>query len=159
MSICDLIVVMRDGKVCQTGHPQQVYEEPSSRFVAEFLGTPPINMFEGRVQGGALYIGEDRVFAVEGAEDGAVSVGVRPEGFENDPAGPLRCELERVELMGRDVSIVAAHPAAVSPVLRAIIDADEAPSGDEAMVRFSLERDKVRLFHPESGERICCTLR
>ena len=158
MSICDMIVVMREGRICQIGRPQQVYEEPVSRFVAEFLGTPPINMFSGEIRGGKLFIGEDQVFTVEGAADGKVAVGIRPEGFERSDSGPLRCSLERIELMGRDVSIVADHPAAISVVIRAIIDADEAPAEDTEAVRFALKPAKVRLFDAESGERIYCRL-
>ena len=159
MSICDMIVVMREGKICQIGRPQQVYEEPVSRFVAEFLGTPPINMFSGEIRGGRLFIGEDEVFAVEGACDGKVAVGIRPEGFERCDEGALCCSLERVELMGRDVSIVAGHGAAISLVVRAIIDADEAPSEDTDSVRFALKPGKVRLFDAETGARIYCELR
>ena len=48
MSISDLIVVMRSGVVQQIGKPQQVYDHPVNLFVAQFLGTPPINVFEGR---------------------------------------------------------------------------------------------------------------
>jgi len=159
MSICDMIVVMRSGKVCQTGHPQQVYEEPESRFVAEFLGTPPINMFNASVKDGGLFIGEDRVFSVEGVADGEVVVGIRPEGFEYDPDGPLCCWMNRVERMGRDVSVVFSHDAAISAVLRAIIDSDEAPDEEKEELRFSLEENKVRLFDRESGQRIHCSLK
>ena len=56
MSISDLIVVMKDGILQQIGRPQEVYDEPVNMFVAKFLGTPQINMFDGRVSGGALYI-------------------------------------------------------------------------------------------------------
>ncbi|MCD7744464.1 MAG: ABC transporter ATP-binding protein [Lachnospiraceae bacterium] len=59
MSISDQIVVMRDGVVQQTGRPQEVYDSPANLFVAKFLGTPPINVFEGRVRDGVLYIGTD----------------------------------------------------------------------------------------------------
>ncbi len=59
MSISDQIVVMKDGVVQQTGRPQEVYDSPANLFVAKFLGTPPINVFEGRVQDGTLYIGTD----------------------------------------------------------------------------------------------------
>ena len=159
MSICDMIVVMQSGKVCQTGHPQQVYEEPESRFVAEFLGTPPINMFNASVKDGGLFIGEDRVFSVEGAPEGEVVVGIRPEGFEYDPDGPLCCRMNRVERMGRDVSVVFSHDAAISAVLRAIVDSDEAPGDDVQKLRFSLEENKLRIFDKESGQRIRCTLR
>ncbi len=50
MSISDRIVVMRDGVVQQIGKPQEVYDNPVNLFVAKFLGTPPINVFDGRVR-------------------------------------------------------------------------------------------------------------
>ena len=61
MSISDLIVVMREGVVQQIGKPQDVYDEPVNLFVAKFLGTPPINVFEGEIKGGKLFIGEAEV--------------------------------------------------------------------------------------------------
>mgnify|MGYP001046466874 CR=1 FL=1 len=61
MSISDMIVVMKDGVVQQIGKPQEVYDDPSNLFVAKFLGTPPINVFDGSVRNGKLYIGEDAV--------------------------------------------------------------------------------------------------
>ena len=50
MSISDLIVVMKEGVVQQTGRPQEVYDSPQNLFVAKFLGTPPINVFEAQVR-------------------------------------------------------------------------------------------------------------
>ena len=52
MSISDLIVVMKDGIIQQIDQPQKVYDDPANLFVAKFLGTPPINVFEGRIAGG-----------------------------------------------------------------------------------------------------------
>ena len=52
MSISDLIVVMKAGVIQQIGKPQEVYDDPANLFVAKFLGTPPINVFEGRIAGG-----------------------------------------------------------------------------------------------------------
>ena len=52
MSISDHIAVMREGVLMQNGRPQEVYDDPANLFVARFLGTPPINVFEGRVKGG-----------------------------------------------------------------------------------------------------------
>ena len=57
MSISDRIVVMKDGVVQQIGRPQDVYDSPVNLFVAKFLGTPPINVFEGEVRGGLLRLG------------------------------------------------------------------------------------------------------
>ena len=52
MSISDMIIVMSAGVVQQIGPPQQVYDDPVNLFVAKFLGTPPINVFEGEVKDG-----------------------------------------------------------------------------------------------------------
>ena len=57
MSISDVIVVMKDGEVQQIGKPQDVYDDPVNLFVAKFLGTPPVNLFDGEVKAGTLYIG------------------------------------------------------------------------------------------------------
>ena len=59
MSISDLIVVMKAGVIQQIGKPQEVYDDPANLFVAKFLGTPPINVFEGRIAGGKLFLGDD----------------------------------------------------------------------------------------------------
>ena len=49
MSLADRMVVMKDGVVQQIGSPAEIYESPANRFVAGFIGTPPMNMFEGRI--------------------------------------------------------------------------------------------------------------
>lgn len=48
MSICDEIVVMKDGVAQQIGAPQDIYRDPANLFVAKFLGVPPINVFKGK---------------------------------------------------------------------------------------------------------------
>ena len=153
MSISDRIVVMKDGVVQQIGRPQDVYDSPRNLFVAKFLGTPPINVFEGEVRGGLLYLGEDAVLKTA-LSDRKVWVGVRPEGFVPQQAGPLRCELRAVEVMGRDISVVAGHPACVSAAIRAIIRAEERPDTQVGTVRFALKPHKVFLFDRESEERL-----
>ncbi len=154
MSISDLIVVMKDGVVHQIGQPQKVYDEPVNLFVAKFLGTPPINVFEGEVRSGVLYIGEDGVMNVKGISDRKVFVGVRPEGFRLEAAGPLSCHLQAVEVMGRDRSVVSVHPAAVSETVRAIISSEEEIDVGHESVRFALKPAKVHIFDAVTEERI-----
>ena len=125
MSISDKIVVMRDGVLMQQGAPQQVYDNPANLFVAKFLGTPPINVFEGEVKNGTLLLNGQPALPVPGAPDGTVFAGVRPEGFEPDRKGPVTCGLNRVEVLGRDTSIVCTHPACQTATLRAIIRSEQ----------------------------------
>ena len=154
MSISDCIVVMKAGVIHQIGKPQQVYDDPVNLFVAKFLGTPPINVFDGEVRGGTLYLGEDAVMQLRGAADGKVTVGIRPEGFVPDPEGTLKCGLLNVEVMGRDVSVVGTHPAFQGAAIRAIIASDAPVSREAAEVRFRLKPHKVLLFDPQTERRI-----
>ena len=155
MSISDMIVVMKLGVVQQIGQPQEVYDNPANLFVAKFLGTPPINVFSGKVESGKLFIGNDCVLDVPGVDDQEVIVGVRPEGFVLDDNGPLHCQPTNVEVMGRDVSIVSKNENSLNPLVRSIINADnnnvDVASGD---VRYTLKPHKVFLFNKETEERI-----
>ena len=154
MSISDLIVVMKLGVVQQIGAPQEVYDNPANLFVAKFLGTPPINVFEGKVSGGKLYIGEEAVLEVKGVEDQAVTVGIRPEGFVPAEDGAFTCNLSSVEVMGRDVSVVSTNAASLNPSIRSIVDADYKISSASEIVKYRLKPHKVFLFNAENEERI-----
>lgn len=155
MSISDIIVVMKLGVVQQIAPPQEVYDNPVNLFVAKFLGTPPINVFEGTVKGEKLYIGENAVLDVKGIEDQDVYVGIRPEGFIYNPEnGPFVCNLRNLEVMGRDVSIVSTNAASVNPIIRSIVDADNKVDASKGTVSFSLKPHKVFIFNKETEERL-----
>ncbi len=154
MSISDMIVVMKSGLVQQIGAPQDVYNDPANLFVARFLGTPPINVFRGRTAKGRLILGEDDVMAVPGVPDGEVIVGIRPEGFIPDAAGPMQCRPSSLEVMGRDVSVISTHEASVNPVIRSIINAETAVDVSGSVIRYSLKPNKVFLFGKEDEKRL-----
>ncbi|MCM1122974.1 MAG: ABC transporter ATP-binding protein [Eubacterium sp.] len=160
MSISDRIVVMKDGVVHQIGRPQEVYDSPVNLFVAKFLGTPPINLFHGRIKEGRLYIGADAVLSVDGVSDRDVLVGIRPEGFVLNDEGAFRCTLSRVEVMGRDISVVSTNAECLNTTLRSIIGTENQVSkvmenaAEGREVRFDLIPRKVFLFDRETEERI-----
>ena len=154
MSISDMIVVMKDGFVQQIGKPQEVYDDPVNLFVAKFLGTPPINVFEGEARGGKVCLGNEAVADCPGLEDQKLWVGIRPEGFILDENGPMSCKLTRVEVMGRDVSIVSENAAATSPTIRSIISSDIKVDPTRSEVRFSVKPHKIHIFNRKTEERI-----
>ncbi len=158
MSISDTIVLMNGGSIQQVGPPQAVYDDPANLFAAKFLGTPPINVFSGSVKHETLYIGADAVLSCKGLADQAVTVGIRPEGFELDKAGPLHCRMKSLEVMGRDITVVSAHPACESGTLRSIIDSDSAVEAGLSSVSFRLNPRKVFLFDSKTGARLPVTL-
>jgi sn-glycerol 3-phosphate transport system ATP-binding protein len=83
MSLADRIVIMSDGKVEQIGTPMELYRTPASRFVAEFIGAPPMNVYPLASPGG-------RALAqlAGGAPSGAHMAGVRPEALHIAREGP-----------------------------------------------------------------------
>ena len=175
MSISDLIVVMEAGVVQQIAKPQIVYEDPINLFVAKFLGTPPINVFEGEVRGGIVYIGEDAGIKAEpdsswkdGApdaapgvalQDGPVTIGIRPEGFDPEKDGELRCGLTAVEVMGRDTSIVATNAHAANGSIRTIVSTEELAEVSGETVNFRIKPARIYLFDHETGTRVRCTFK
>lgn len=154
MSISDMIVVMKSGVVQQIGAPQDVYDSPVNLFVAKFLGTPPINVFDGRVENGKIYIGEEAVAEAKGIEDQPVHIGIRPEGFVLDENGPMTCKLKSIEVMGRDVSIVSENSAAKTPIIRSIVNLDKRIDESVEFVKYSIKPNKIFIFNKETEERI-----
>lgn len=166
MSISDLIVVMKEGVVQQTGKPQEVYDNPSNLFVAKFLGNPQINVFHGKIARHKLYIGNKPILDISEisgknlpdyehtGNEKEVYAGIRPEGFVPNTKGPFFCDLRGVEVMGRDISVVSSNPAALSPTVRAIISADNMANIGGSSVGFSLLPRKVYIFDKETEERI-----
>ena len=154
MSISDFIVVMKLGVMQQMDEPQKVYDNPKNLFVAKFLGTPPINVFNARLENKKVYIGNEKILTLN-APDGNVFVGIRPEGFIIDPKGAFSANVEQVEVMGRDISIIASNPACEKPTIRIIVDAAELKNiviGKP--IRFSLKPGKVFVFDGETEERL-----
>jgi putative spermidine/putrescine transport system ATP-binding protein len=89
MTMSDLVVVMRDGRVEQVGEPLEVYRRPATAFVASFMGTT--NLLEGRAGGDGRVLVRDRPFALDGevpAAGGRVLVSVRPEDAHLETGEP-----------------------------------------------------------------------
>lgn len=154
MSISDMIVVMKLGIIQQIGKPQDVYNSPANLFVAKFLGTPPINVFNGSVKGGKIYLGNEAIGDANNVPDQEVYVGIRPEGFVLSHDGAFTCNLNSIEVMGRDVSVVGTNEASINPSIRAIIDADNGIAPESQMVKFNIKPNKMFLFNKETEERI-----
>ena len=153
MSISDMIVVMKDGIFQQMGKPQDVYDKPVNLFVAKFLGTPAINVFNGTVRSGKLYIGGDAILDVD-VPDKDVWVGIRPEGFIVDGNGPFKCKLKGIEVMGRDTSVISENDNLDGVTVRSIVPSDTAIDTTKETVSFSLKPYKVHIFDKTTEERI-----
>ena len=155
MSISDQIVVMKLGEMQQMGKPQDVYNSPANLFVAQFLGTPPINVFKGEVKGEKIYVNNDVVGEAKGIKDRKVWVAIRPEGFvlaKPNDKDVLHADCEAIQVMGRDISLVGKNEACTKPTFKAIISADD--DVKPGQVALKVKPHKIFIFDDESEERI-----
>ncbi|KUI39216.1 ABC transporter ATP-binding protein [Mycobacterium sp. GA-2829] len=147
MTIADQLVVLRAGRIEQRGTPAELYRRPANTFVAGFIGSPSMNLLDGRLAG--------RLFTVRGLTD-AVTLGVRPEDLLVTPHRDGNGQVELVELLGpRYVLIIRAGAHRLTAVVEAATVAswpDVPVPGDPVAVDVRAER--VHLFDGASGARI-----
>ena len=110
MTLADQLIAMNEGRVEQSGAPLDLYENPATRFVAGFIGSPPINFIPRE----SLRIGRDRRGAPIPVN--AVEIGVRPEHFSLREAegAPLAGTVQLVESLGAE-TLVYVRPDGASP--------------------------------------------
>ena len=153
MAMADRIAVMNNGIVEQIGDPNETYHRPATAFVADFIGSPPMNLLrlpaplrrgEGKILtgGGSVAIPAAARDLPEGA-----FLGVRPENCRLSEGAPLRGRIIGVEYLG-DSKIISAETE--FGVLRARVGADVAADND-ANVGFAFHSADAVLFDPRSG--------
>lgn len=150
--MADKIVVMNGGRVEQIGTPLALYDNPANLFVAGFIGSPAMNFLPGRLQDGAVLVGEGvRIQAPAGtkANDGReVIVGVRPEHLAVAADGGVPAEVVVVEPTGADTQIFCR--VAGRDVTAVVRERHAFRPGEVVRLRPQLSY----LFDPASGERL-----
>jgi ABC-type sugar transport system ATPase subunit len=152
MTLGDRIVVLADGRIQQVGRPIDLYRHPANRFVAGFIGTPPMNFVEGLIMSdddACVFTTEDaRVTLTSTAPvpTGAITLGVRPEDLEVDPDAPAGNGLSgRVVLVERLGGISHIHfDVGRHRLLASVSNESVAEVGDSISVR--VPADRVHLF-------------
>jgi sn-glycerol 3-phosphate transport system ATP-binding protein len=157
MTLSDTLVVMNNGHIEQVGRPSDVYRRPQTRYVATFIGSPPMNILPGRVEGdGMVVVGNGRLAVTDMrpglAAGSVVEVGLRPEDLRVGPAGSGAVDLsvDFVEELG-----------ATQLFHGKIGDAEfvvQAPTGqiapDARALSLSIDPANVHVFDPQSGLRM-----
>jgi multiple sugar transport system ATP-binding protein len=163
MTMGDRVAVLLDGELQQVDTPTEVYDRPANLFVAGFIGSPPMNLVQARMQDGRVKVGEAQVEIpreVAGRIRNSLIVGIRPEDLQGngrngvgDRKVTLRGKIERVEALGASLlgyfSVDAEAPKAAGVV---------AAVGDEALEDAPLTGATGTLFcatfEPRSAVRI-----
>jgi multiple sugar transport system ATP-binding protein len=155
MTLSDRMAVLHQGTIQQEGTPKEIYARPSNLFVAEFIGSPPMNLLRGRWAGEGIEIAEGVVFrlAGKGAASGAVVLGVRPEDIRlsrSAERAEAQAEIVLIESIGPEVWVELIWGGAP---IRATVPADFAGTLGER-IGITVDPSKVHLFNPKTGRRI-----
>ena len=146
MSISDEIVVMNYGVEMQKDHPQDVYDEPNCLFVAKFLGNPPINVLDGKIENGKVLLCSGDVLLDTKLNDQEVKVGLRPEFFVVDPEGPINATIDIIQHIGRDTMLICNvenHPDTIRVIVESL-------KGFEEGMKIKLNFKKVFVFNNQA---------
>jgi len=149
MTMGHRITVMRDGKIQQIGTPREVYEHPANAFVAQFIGTPPMNLLSGVVSGSLFQASSFALpLRLPLADGRRLIAGIRPEHLH--VGGPINATVDLVEPIGHE-SIVYASSG--SEKLVAIFGPHDAPRVGET-IALGVEGGRVHLFDAESEKAL-----
>ncbi len=163
MTMGDRIAVMNQGEIQQLGKPLEIYNHPVSRFVAEFIGSPPMNFILVKVKAPLVIThAQFRLTLPESWQPfiapyykRSLLLGIRPEHLKISPPAtknlPVRVDL--VEALGNDTYVTACLAGSVEPPLQVRIPPDYTVKiSDELWL--SMVLDKIHLFDPETGQAI-----
>jgi len=164
MTLADRIVVMNGGHIQQQGTPEDLFKRPANRFVAGFLGSPPMNFLEGAVveRDGAFFVDGDGFSIALPSERQTtlppglkgVTLGIRPSDLSFDPDAPdglaLDLQIEVAEYIGaQSVILCRCGAAKVTVEVKS-----ETPIALSEKLRFSTRADALHLFDNETGKAL-----
>ena len=170
MTLGDRIVIMKDGEVQQIGTPQEVFNDPINTFVAGFIGTPQMNMFDGKLVKDAdgkyaVCVGDAKVVLSDGKQKNLadrntaeqdVVVGVRPEhiSLDNREGAMVKGVVDVSEMMGSSIHLHINADGKDCIVIVPTLDLGEKDLGSGAEVEFTFAPNAIHVFDTESGKNL-----
>ena len=153
MTLADRIVVMKDGKIMQSGTPTELYEQPENVFVAQFLGTPKMNVVKARKKEQNIKIG-DHIFSLKQLQNNKniseINLGIRPENFSivSINKGKLRGKILINEFHGDSRLIVVDIGSNISVTVKA---SSKVKINIGETVGLDFEMQKMHVFLPNGN--------
>jgi multiple sugar transport system ATP-binding protein len=174
MTLGDRVAVLNDGQLQQLGPPQQLYDEPANRFVAGFIGEPPMNFmpadivaveggYEARSDHFQLALTDGLAAAVDdwGGSPEALTLGIRPEDINDaalvgeaaTPDNTVEMYVRVIEPMGSDKFLTLSPTADGDHEFTARV-APESEIREDEFASLSVNRSKMHLFDDETGRNV-----
>ena len=150
MTLGDRIVVINNGIVEQVGTPKDIYSKPNTKFVAEFIGSPQMNIFNCKIDNGIANIDKNSINLNKSINVDDASLGVRPDDIQISDSGSITCKANLVEYLGSDMIIYSSlGDQEFSCKLSSKIDIK---AGNE--FKFDIQPNMVHIFDNSSGKRL-----
>ncbi len=150
MTMADRMIVMNGGVAEQIGTPLEVYETPCTLFAAQFIGSPAMNIVDGDVKDGTVFLNGVPVFDAA-VQDGPVKFGVRPEHLDADDEGPLSISVQMAEPLGANTLFHGRLGNASDSFTVSLQGVHFLTSAGQEM-RFSVRPGQGHVFHAGTGK-------
>ncbi len=150
MTLGDRIVVINNGIVEQVGTPKEIYSKPNTKFVAEFIGSPQMNLFNCKIDSGIANINNHSINLNKSINIDDACIGIRPDDIQISDSGSITCKANLVEYLGSDMIIYSSlSDQEFSCKLSSKIDVK---AGNE--FKFDIQPKLVHIFDNSSGKRL-----
>ncbi|WP_342388306.1 ABC transporter ATP-binding protein [Salinicoccus bachuensis] len=166
LTMASRIVILDKGDIMQVGSPKEVYDFPENVFVAQFIGSPAMNVFDAEIRNGELVIGEStiripefkrRMLVNEGYDNKPIKFGIRPEDVreeavfvESELASAFNAEVKVSELLGSEIMLYSDLEG--QEFISRVDARNELEPGD--IVKFAFDMNKGHFFDNETHKRI-----
>jgi len=172
MTMASRIVVMKDGYIQQIGAPKEIYDLPNNKFVAGFIGTPPMNFIEGKVMEDGYFVCGDHKVGISKLKvptpkynmlkeqnylEKNIVLGIRPEDIHDENVvldtysdATIKLKIDVAELLGAETLIYAS--VHTQPIIARVNARVDVHMGDEVVLAFDM--NKCHFFDPETELRI-----
>ncbi|MEM9966777.1 MAG: ABC transporter ATP-binding protein [Pseudomonadota bacterium] len=165
MTLADRIVVMHAGYIQQQGTPEMLFKEPVNKFVAGFLGTPPMNFLEGEIEerstgifirgdGFALKLAEEKAAAAARHTSKKVILGIRPSDLSFSPDAPTDSALTLKVMVSEYIGAQSVLMCECGAQTVTVEMNSETPMALGATLKFEVNAPRVHLFDRESEKAI-----
>jgi len=164
MTMGDRVAVMKDGVLQQVDSPLSLYDKPQNVFVAGFIGSPAMNLIDGKISEGGVQIGDytvpvAREVLAKASGETELTLGIRPENFGLSDGDGIGLDVAVVEELGADAYLYGtlagldedARLTAQQVVARI---SSRRPPQRGTTVRLNVEPENVHVFSKETGARL-----
>jgi multiple sugar transport system ATP-binding protein len=154
MTLSDVMVVMKDGVIKQMGKPDEIYKKPKNVFVAEFIGSPKMNLIKGRVNNGTFNAESGFQMKVDPTLTGEIILGIRPEDFKitNTDSSSTKGKVEILEQLGPRAILTIQSSA---EQITAVVDNENLKQiTDKSTISINSQMEDHHYFDSSTGLRI-----